>query len=50
MFKKIIFEYHTNITGVDENILVDILKKQNFKVVNQIKFKQDNVGIIYMEK
>ena len=50
MFKEIILEYHTNITGVDENILIDILKNQGFELKNQVKFKQNGMGIIHMVK
>ncbi len=50
MFREIIFEYHTNLTGFDENQLIDILNKQNFKLVKQIKFKQEKMGIIHMVK
>ena len=50
MFKQIIMEYHTNTTGVGENILIDILKKQGFTLKNQLKFKNDGKGILYMIK
>ena len=38
MFNQIIMEYHTNVTGVDENTLIDLLKNQGFKLKSQIKF------------
>lgn len=50
MFKEIIMEYHTNVTKVDENILIDILKKQGFKLKNQLKYKHNGMGIIHMIK
>lgn len=50
MFNQIILEYHTNVTGVSEEILIDILKKQGFKLKNQVKFKNKGMGIIYMVK
>ena len=50
MFKEIIFEYHTKVTSVDENDLVDILEKQGFKLEKQKRFKNNDVGIIYMVK
>lgn len=50
MFEEIILEYHTNVTKVDENILIDILKDQGFKLKNQLKYKKNNMGIIHMTK
>lgn len=50
MFKQIIMEYHTNNTGVDENILIDCLVNQGFELKSQIKFKKKGMGIIYMVK
>lgn len=53
MFKEIIMEYHTGITGVDENILIDILKKQGFKVKNKTSQNIGHdgiIGILYMTK
>lgn len=50
MFKQIIMEYHTNNTGVNENILIDCLVNQGFELKSQIKFKKKGMGIIYMVK
>jgi len=50
MFNQIIMEYHTNITGVSENILIDILQNQGFNLESQIKFKNKGMGIIHMVK
>ena len=35
MLKQSMMEYHTNFTGVDENILIDILKNQGFELKNR---------------
>lgn len=50
MFNQIIMEYHTSITGVDVNILINILKEQGFNIKDQVKFKNKNMGIIYLGK
>lgn len=50
MFKQIIMEYHTNNTGVDENILIDCLVNQGFELKNKRKSKKKGFGIIYMVK
>lgn len=50
MFNQIIMEYHTNVTGVDENILIDALENQGFELKSQIKLKYDGMGIVYMIK
>lgn len=50
MFEQIIMEYHTNNTGVDENILIDCLVNQGFELKSQVKFKKKGMGIIYMVK
>ncbi len=50
MFKQIIFEYHTNMTGFDENKLIEILENQGFKKESQVKFKNDGMGIVHMIK
>jgi len=47
MFEKIIFEYHTFLTGVCHDKLVSKLEYQGFKVV---KFEgNDDLGIIHLE-
>lgn len=48
MFNQIIMEYHTAFTGINENILIDILKDQGFDLKSQVKFKNEGIGIIYM--
>ena len=48
MFHQIIMEYHTNVTGVNEDILIDILKNQGFELKSQVKFKNKGMGIVYM--
>lgn len=50
MFNEIIMEYHTNVTKVDENILIDILKNQGFELKTQLKYKHAGMGIIHMVK
>lgn len=50
MFNQIIMEYHTSVTGVDVNILINILKEQGFKVKDQVKFKNKKMGIVHLEK
>ena len=50
MFEQIIMEYHTNNTGVDENILIDCLVNQGFELKIQEKKKKKGMGIIYMVK
>ncbi len=50
MFNQIIMEYPTNVTGVDENILIDALENQGFELKSQIKLKYDGMGIVYMIK
>ena len=47
MFKQIMMEYHTNFTGVDENILIDILKNQGFELKNRFELEK-GVGLIYL--
>ena len=48
MFHQIIMEYHTNVTGMNEDILIDILKNQGFELKSQVKFKNKGMGIVYM--
>lgn len=48
MFSEIIMEYHTNFTGVDENILIDILEKENFRLESIKKGNTEGMGIIHM--
>ena len=48
MFSEIIMEYHTNFTGVDENILTDILEKENFRLESIKKGNTEGMGIIHI--
>lgn len=48
-FSQIIFEYHTGMTGTDENILIDTLKDKGFKL-NKYNPKTESMGIIHMVK
>ena len=48
MFSEIIMEYHTNFTGVDENILIKILEKENFILKSIKKGNTKGMGIIHM--
>lgn len=48
-FSEIIFEYHTSMTGIDENILIDILNDKGFKL-NKIEAKTKTMGIIHVVK
>lgn len=48
MFSEIIMEYHTNFTGVDENILIKILEKENFRLESIKKGNIEGMGIIHM--
>lgn len=50
MFKQIIFEYHTNMTGFDENKLIEILENQGFKKESLVKFKNEGMRIVHMIK
>lgn len=50
MFSEIIFEYHTNVTGIDEEILINILKNQGFSLKEKTKLKTKGMGIIHMVK
>lgn len=47
MFSEIIFEYHTYVTGVEKEILIDLLEKQGFKL-NHIDEKTSGIGIVHM--
>lgn len=47
MFKEVIMEYHTSATGVDENILIDILKNQGFKVKSK-NIKLEGIGLVHL--
>ena len=50
MFDEIIMEYHTKFTKVDENILINILEKQGFKLVHRKGNNLKGIGIVYMKK
>lgn len=49
MFSEIIFEYHTHMTGVENEVLINFLEKQGFKL-NFIDKKTESMGIIHMIK
>lgn len=48
-FSEIIFEYHTGMTGIDENILINILNDKGFEL-NTYEAKTESMGIIHMVK
>ena len=50
MFNQIIMEFHTSVTGVDVKMLINILKEQGFKVKDQVKYKDKNLGIVHLVK
>lgn len=54
MFNDIIFEHHSEIVGKDYNLLVEKLKKENFKIntwpCNTSKKSFDKIGIIHAFK
>ena len=47
MFSEIIFEYHTHMTGVEKEELINLLEKQGFKL-NLIDEKTESMGIIHI--
>ena len=49
MFSEIIMEYHTNFTGVDEGIIIEILENQGFLLCDKNE-RADGTGIIHMKK
>lgn len=49
IFSEIIMEYHTNFTGVKEEILIEILESQGFSLSHK-KDRADGTGIIHMKK
>ena len=54
MFNDIIFEHHSHITGKNYNILIEKLKKENFKInvmqCNGINMSFDKQGLIHAYK
>ena len=54
MFNDIIFEYHSFITGKDYALLIEKLKKENFKInaypSNSVDRSSDEIGIIHAYK
>ena len=54
MFNDIIFEHHSKIAGKDYNVLIDILKKQGFKIdcyeVHASGLSFNDIGIIHAFK
>ena len=50
MFNDIIFEHHASMTGKDYNLLIDKLKKENFKIKKLLYDEFEAVGIIHAYK
>ena len=52
MFNDIIFEHHSKMVGKDYNILIDKLKKENFKINTFISNNDnfDEIGMIHAYK
>ena len=49
IFSEIIMEYHTNFTGVKEEILIEVLESQGFSLCYKNE-KDNGIGIIHMKK
>ncbi|MBR3213405.1 MAG: FkbM family methyltransferase [Methanosphaera sp.] len=52
VFSEMLIEYHSGLTGISRNVIIDKLEKQNFivKVIPSAYYDIDDFGLIYAVK